>query len=555
MGLIVGLPPEAKAGQLVCMDVETFGQQKKRIHRPEGTFACLSIRLEGDENTYQIYDSHDVKKVLSLAKKGTWVFHNSLYDLTQLRRFAPVLPRFIWDTMLVDQSMWGGYYESHSLRSLDRRELGVFMDKEIRNEFETATEMTPEMKTYAAADVDYTLQIAVKQRQDFGDSIYFNAYTNVDEPMIFPVLDMKPIKVNREGWEKYVVELALLAKETEAKLGINSYSHSQVIAEARKHHIHLKNTMGSTLLEFADSEFIMDVIIARRYRHAVSSYGLKWLADNLEENDLVYAACHITGAKTGRQSYSNPSMQNVPQRKLPHYRTLFISKYGKMIVSDITQQEPTILGWESQDPVLLAAIAAEEDLHQTVAKEIERDRDTGKVFNLGMSYGMSPKGVASRLGISEAAGNALVIKYFQKFKGVFSWISQKRQEAYKNGFVTTASHRRMFVNPHSRHADNNAINSPIQGGAADFTKVWQRKIWERRNEVPYEFMLSVHDEILNDPPPEHRKATMKAEDEAFHEAADVLYPNIKFRKETKVGATWACKKLKEGIEDDDEVEE
>jgi len=551
VSIVAGLPPEAKSGQLVCMDVETFGQKKSRLHRPEGTFACLSIRLEHSEDTYQIYDQHDIKKVLSLVKKGTWIFHNSLYDLTQLRRFATIQPRFIWDTMLVDQSMWGGYYDSYSLRSLARRQLGIFMDKEIRNDFETATVMTPEMVEYAAADVDYALQIAVKQ-QEYRNSIYFNAYINVDEPMIFPVLDMKPIKIDRPEWTRYVGELAMLAKETEARLGINSYSHQQVMLEARKHHINLKNTQGTTLEEFSENEFISDVILARRYRHAVSSYGLKWLNDNLEEDDLVYAACHITGAKTGRQSYSNPSMQNVPQRKLPHYRTLFISKHGKMRVSDITQQEPTILGWESQDPVLLASIEAEEDLHQAVADEVGGDRNTvGKTLNLGMSYGMSPKGVSKRLGISESAGNALVMKYFTRYKGVFSWISQKRQEAYKNGFVTTASHRRMFINPHSRHAENNAINSPIQGGAADFTKVWQRKIWERREEVPYEFMLSVHDEILNDPKPEDMKATGRVEDEAFIEAASVLYPKIKFRKETKTGRTWACKQLKEGADDDE----
>src|SRR5688572_10804800 len=149
MKILNELPPEAHKGQMVSMDFETFQQEEGKLHRPGGVFACISIALENNPNVYQLYDQHDLKKVFQLTKKGTPVFHNALYDLRQFRRFVPnVYWGFIWDTMLVDQSMCGGLYQTFGLPDLARRWLGKYMDKDIREDFSTLTEMTPKMKTY-----------------------------------------------------------------------------------------------------------------------------------------------------------------------------------------------------------------------------------------------------------------------------------------------------------------------------------------------------------------------------------------------------------------------
>ena len=142
---------------MVCFDFETFGQEQRKIHRPTGTFACISVAIEGDKNVYQLYEHTDLKKLERIIHKGTWVCHNALYDLRQFRRFATIKPRFMWDTMLADQSMQGGLYQTFGLADLSRRWLGKVMEKDVREDFSTLTEMTPAMKKYAAQDAMSTL--------------------------------------------------------------------------------------------------------------------------------------------------------------------------------------------------------------------------------------------------------------------------------------------------------------------------------------------------------------------------------------------------------------
>lgn len=550
---VIGLPPEAKAGQLVSLDVEMYRQPSLKIHRPTGEFACLSVAMDGDPNVYQITDSHDVRKVLSLVKKGVWVIHNATYDLTQLRRWATINERYIWDTQLVERVLYGGLYDEFSLKALARRYLGLYMNKETRDDFETAYVMTPEMAEYAAEDARTTLLIAKIQREEH--SSYLWAYELIDQPAIFPTIDMQPIKIDRQGWETYVNELIKLAADAEAEVGLNVYSQKAVLAALAKRGLHIRDTKAATLEEYASNEFVAGILKARMYRKAVSTYGMSWLEKYVEEGDLVYPSAHITGAETGRMSYSDPNLQNIPQRRLPKYRSLFISQYGRLIVSDAHQQEPCTLAYESQDEELLRAVRNGEDLHQTVADAIHQTRFMGKTINLATSYGMTARGMSKRTGLSERECQTILNQYFMRFRGVFAWISRQRSDAHRIGYVRTVAGRRIWMNPYNYQWENNAINAPIQGGAADFTKMWVRKSWEmcRDRGVPYSLCGVIHDETIFDPPKEYFKATKQIQLDAFHETAKALFKDVPFRQESKAGKNWACKELEEnGDEEDDE---
>ena len=554
MKLIAGLPPEAKTGERICLDVETFGQPDGKVHRPTGTFACLSVNLERDVQTvYQIYDEKDVSKLLTLMKKGVWVLHNALYDLTQLRRFSTIKPRFIWDTMLVEQATFGGYYTFFGLKDMARRWLNVDVDKETREHFSTTTEMTPKMKKYAADDVVYTLQIALKQYEEFNESPRLRAYTEIDEPMIFPLLDIKGIRVDVGAWEKSVEEFQRIAKQLEEELGFNVYSPIQVKNNLKKHKLYLQDTAAETLKEHENVPVVAQILQARMYRKAVSTYGLKWLESNVEADGKVYPSWHITGANTGRMSSSNPNGQNIPARKLPVYRTFFIPSNGHvMTVEDVVQQEPCILAFESQDKVLLEAVARGEDLHQAIADAIHQPRSIGKAINLGIGYGLTAQGLAARIpDISLSDAESIISQYFNRFRGVFQWISATRNFAYSQGYVQTVSKRRVHINPYDIQWQNNAINSPIQGGAADFTKRWVRNFWEESGDL-YSLCLIVHDEIVKDPDKKYLKETNEMSAKAFHRTAEELFPKIPFRFDREVGKSWGCKTMKEEIYESEE---
>lgn len=558
MKILTEFPPEPKKDEMVCLDFETFGQTEGKLHRPNGTFALISVNLQRDPNTvYQLYDQHDLRKLTSVLKQGTWVFHNALYDLRQFQRYATIKPRFIWDAMLVDQSMRGGYYQTFSLGDLSRRWLGKYMEKETREEFITRTEVTPSMKKYAAQDVISTLQIAMLQQQTYSDDPGFRVYLEADEPMIFPVLDLQGFRVDVGKWTQMVTGFQEQATQLEKELGINVKSTQQVMSAAKKQGIHLQSTGADVLAEFSDKPFIQQVILARRYRDAVSKYGFKWLEENIEPDGKVYSNFHVTGGdKTGRMSSSNPNIQNIPQRKLSQYRECFIPSVKRVLdISDVVQQEPCITAYHTQDAALLGAIQDKVDIHLMVAQSIYSDptltkedkekRSHGKAINLGMVYGLSAFGLSKRTGLSLQDSERLIGKYFQKFPGVFAWIQQQHQSAYRNGYVTTALGRRSYLNLHDRSWENNAINSPIQGGAADLTKIWSRKNWElcKREGIPFSTVAYVHDEMVNDVPQEVLRESRKIQEQAFQEAAEKLYKGVQFEIESVAGKSWAAKAL------------
>jgi len=565
MQIVTQIPVDIKKGQMVALDIEMFNQDREKLHRPHGNFACISVAVEGRDEIYQLYDTADLKKLFLSMSKAYWVGHNMLYDLKQLMRFVEIKPRPIWDTMLVEQSMFGGYYQNFGLRDLTRRYLGIVMSKEVRSEFQDSVEMTPDMKTYAALDAKYTLQIALMQRERHEGAPGYSAYRDIDEKMIWPLLDIQGVPVDVEAWTKSTNEFQAIADNLQDTLGINVNSQAQVLKACAKAGIHIADTKAATLEAYSDVPLIADILKTRMYRKAVSTYGLKWLEKYVEDDGKVYSSWHITGAETGRMSSSNPNGQNIPQRRLPIFRSFFRASPGNIFtVDDVSQQEPCILAYESKDQVLTNAILNGEDLHLAVARAIFNDpsmvksdprRAIGKTINLGTSYGLSEHGLSTRLNIPLEEAEKFIAQYFRKFTGVFTWISSMRQMAYSSGYIKTSSGRRVFMNPHDKQWQNNAINAPIQGGAADFTKMWVRKYWEKCQEagIPYTLCLIVHDETGYDTPREYRVQANKIRKEAFDETAMTLFPGIPFKSESEYGKSWACKSISEEAYDESEL--
>lgn len=155
-------PPDKD--EFVSLDVEMWGQDEKKLHLPHGTFACLSIAYSG--GVYQLTSPEQAEHAMKMLRDGLWVMHNSTYDLTQLRRYFTINPRKIWDTLLVERVLWGGYYNFFGLDDLARRYLDVRLDKDVRAGFaEQRTHMTKQQSEYAARDAVVTLKIAEKQKE------------------------------------------------------------------------------------------------------------------------------------------------------------------------------------------------------------------------------------------------------------------------------------------------------------------------------------------------------------------------------------------------------
>lgn len=563
------LPPTVEKGVSVALDIEMFNQEDNRLHRPTGTFACLSICIAGQSVVYQIYKTEEIQEALRRLKDAKyWIFQNALYDLRQLRRWANIPEVMVWDTMLVERHLFGGYYDRFSLADLSRRWLGKRMDKEVRQEFTDSTEMTQEMIKYAAKDAVITGDI-FQHQQNFikEDDVDMRSYW-IDSNAIWAILDMKPIKVDVKRWmetaEKHQKEADYLEQEV---LGFNSKSPAKVkkaINAMLPAGERIRSTSKAKVLEpFLASnrekypevcELVENIILARRYRDACSKYGERWIMNYVEEGGYVHPNWRITGAETGRMSCADPNLQQIPSRDLPVFREFFIpsDENHRIMVADVSQQEPRILAYFSKDKVLLDAIYSKEDLHLTVTRAIFHDetltkkspeRRIGKAINLGTSYGLTEYGLARNLGISEDEAREFLRRYFTRFRGVSAWQSQQRRNGHSLGYIRTAMGRRVWINPYSSGWQNVVINAPIQGSAAEHTKLALTILHRKCKEMKIEFPVTmlIHDEYVLDFPADKEDIYRKLAVDAFVEAGKELIGDIPISVDVGVGESWGAK--------------
>ena len=143
--IIIDKPVPIRNGDIVSIDIEMFGQEKTRLHLLEGDLACAQFAI-GDK-AWLLTDMKLIKEAIDLLTICKYVVgHNLLYDIRQLRRWFDIEPMFnIWDTMLMEQNLFAGYYDHFSLADLSRRWLGSYMDKNVRESFFTAQELSPTM--------------------------------------------------------------------------------------------------------------------------------------------------------------------------------------------------------------------------------------------------------------------------------------------------------------------------------------------------------------------------------------------------------------------------
>lgn len=309
--LIMGMPRPANPGEMVGIDTEFFGMNPKKLHRPHGKFACATFAYD-DGSVYMITDEHDIRESLERVDSGKWVLQNAAFDIRQLRRWAEIQPRRIWDTQLVEQGLFGGYYSLFNLGVMSARWLGQPLDKEARDAFGEANEMTPDMRKYASIDPLATLKIAQAQIQYIADEqLSIKHYWEADHPAMWASLDMLPAKVDVANWSKFATEMEKEAAKIEKNFNFNPRSPAQVkkILEATLN-VRLKSTDADTLEglleDYPDNQLIRDIMDYRTYSKMSSTYGNGWLEQHVEGDGYVYSHWKIVGALTGRMASGDP---------------------------------------------------------------------------------------------------------------------------------------------------------------------------------------------------------------------------------------------------------
>jgi DNA polymerase-1 len=274
------------------------------------------------------------------------------------------------------------------------------------------------------------------------------------------------------------------------------------------------------------------------------------------ETGRVHTTFNMTGAATGRLSSSNPNLQNIPIRTEEGrgIRAAFVPEDGwELVVADYSQIELRLLAEMSRDPVLVDAFTHNEDIHTRTAAEVFKvspmmvDSDmrrSAKAVNFGIVYGQTPFGLAQSLGIDRKEAELYIRRYFERYVGVKEFIDKTIAEVRASGVAKTMLGRRRPIpdmqsrNPSARNfAERTAVNTPLQGTAADIIKLAMIRIQHllEQKKMQARMLLQVHDELVFEAPPSER-----AELEALikHEMETVYPLSVPLTAETGHGPNW-----------------
>jgi DNA polymerase-1 len=270
----------------------------------------------------------------------------------------------------------------------------------------------------------------------------------------------------------------------------------------------------------------------------------------------LHTTFNPAGAATGRLSSSNPNLQNIPIRTElgREIRAAFVPEPGwTLLAADYSQIELRLLAHYSKDPVLTDAFRKNEDIHTRTASEVfgvpplmvtPEMRRNAKAVNFGIVYGQTSFGLAAQLGIPRDEADSYIRSYFTRYAGVKQWIDRTIGEVRSSGFTTTLYGRRRPIpdinskNPNARSfAERTAVNTPLQGTAADLIKIAMiaidRELLARGMKT--RMLLQVHDELVLECPPGELRAASALVRNLMESAARLDVPLL---AETGTGPNW-----------------
>jgi DNA polymerase-1 len=340
------------------------------------------------------------------------------------------------------------------------------------------------------------------------------------------------------------------------QLGEVLFTHLGLPAPASRGKGKAVSTAQDVLEFLAEKHEVPRLVLEFRHLSKLKSTYIDALPLLADSGSRVHTTFQAAATATGRLSSVNPNLQNIPTRTElgREIRAAFTAAPGTQLLSaDYSQIELRLLAHFSGDPLLVHAYQNNEDIHTLTASEVfgvpaaEMDKQTrnrAKAVNFGIVYGISPFGLAAQLGIPQAEARAYIERYFARYAGVQSFIEKTLEETRKTGSVRTLFGRVRPIpdiesrNPNQRgFAERTAINTPLQGTAADLIKLAMisidRQLTERA--LKTRMVLQVHDELLFEVP---ASETAEVEELVRTEMEGVVKLNVPLIADLKSGPNW-----------------
>ena len=534
----------------ICIDTETTGIDANNV-----SLVGLSFAIKEHEGYYiPVINEEDQKNnaenILSLFKPLfenlhiTWIGQNLKYDFLVLKWYGVELKGKTFDTMLAHYVI-----EPEGRRSMDllsAQFLGyepvsieTLIGKKGKNQGTMRDVPLEQITEYAAEDADITLQLKncfsplIEKR---GVTKVFN---EVENPLVRVLVDMEyeGVKVDvgfLNDYSKVLEEEAKKAEERvfeQAGVRFNLASPKQlgeVLFDILKLDSKAKKTKtgqyatGEDVLSkmAAKHKIVDDILNFREFTKLKSTYVDAIPALINPKTGRIHTSYAQAVAVTGRLSSTNPNLQNIPIRseRGREIRKAFVPRDpSRVLVSaDYSQIELRIVAAISGDPNMCEAFKQGKDIHTATAAKVyginEGDvtkemRYKAKSVNFGIIYGQGAFGLADNLGISRTEAKEIIDNYKKEFPNIQKYMDEQINNAKELGFVETLMGRRRWLRDINSSnftvrgfAERNAINSPIQGSAADMIKLAMIRVHNEMKKKPWEskMILQVHDELVFD---------------------------------------------------------
>jgi len=523
--------------EIIACDTETSGLDIK-VAKIEG------IGYGTNKHTFFISFPHTIPHEIlveqfNLLFEKTVIFHNAKYDIQVLFHNNLPVPRKIQDTMImswmVDENTLHGlkFLARHVLNRQPKHWTEVNRQIDL---FTTEEDIMLGLAEYCCNDVINTydlyfhfLPLLKKEGLDI-------AYERV-ELKVLPVLcrmEMRGIKVDvnwlNERNKKADKELFELEKEINKKIkekapegypsiNLRSPKQLQEILYNILNYKAPKETEKGT--KSTDVESLQEIIRVNKLEEGDIVPMLMKFRDLDKVNSTYFAAlskqagltsiihCNFKqhGTRTGRLSSSDPNMQNIPSRNDEwNVRQAFIPREGyKFLMADYSQLELRILAHFSLDENMVHTFKTGGDIHAETMKAINSNRHTAKTINFGLVYGMGPRSLAQDLHIKEEDAKRYINRFFDKYHQVKYFIDRTQVQTLHNGYVEMITgRRRHFTEIADRKWWNmiarQAVNTKIQGSAADLVKVAMIKLYPLLKKIDAHILVQIHDEVIVEVP-------------------------------------------------------
>ena len=542
--------------EVFCFDTETTGLDAKEARILGLAFAFEARRafyvpvVPYDEAGRAVADGETDAAALEVFREALEnpaigkVGHNLKYDLGVLLWRGLRVRGKILDTMLLHCLIEPEL--RHGMDFLAERYLGyspisiasLIGQKGTEQRLMTTVSLA-RLAEYAAEDADITWQLYQKLRPKLKEAEQESVYFDVEEPLIRTLAEMEyqGIRLDSEALRQFSAQLGKQAQQLERSIyemagtafNLNSpkqlgqvlFGRLQLAEKPKKTKTGQYSTSEQVLASLASEHEIVRKILDYRAATKLKSTYTDALPEAIfAASGRVHTTFHQAATATGRLNSQRPNLQNIPIRTESgqEIRRAFVPRSeGYLLMSaDYSQIELRIIAALSKDEGMRAAFRSGNDVHTATAAKVfgvppervtSEMRRKAKMANFGIAYGISAFGLSQRLGIPREESAQIIQQFFENFPGVKNYMDQTLAFARKHGYVQTVSGRRRYLRDiHSANAtvrgaaERNAVNSPIQGTAADLIKIAMGKIGKAIEErkLKTRLLLQIHDELIFD---------------------------------------------------------